>query len=232
ADGTASETPAGVLSELRGLEMSRRRETDFAHPPPEEQRFGADPYRVAALPEGRALALLRGRGELWLYSAELEPIDRAPAPARGSALMVSGQFAFVAGELEPYVQRYHLGERLQPDLAIALPTIHSLRALAAGAADTLYAASDESSSLFVVQGASTAAPQVQSSLPLCRGAQRLQVVGDYLIGSCLLDHAQIVLELGPSGLPSGRRWWAEQDGPFWGMVAAASGDGLVIAASG
>ncbi|MEO8180091.1 MAG: hypothetical protein ABI895_14750, partial [Deltaproteobacteria bacterium] len=232
ADGAASETHAGVLSELRGLETSRRGQTDFAHPPPEEQRFGADPYRVAALAEGRALGLLRGRGELWLYSDELELIDRALAPPRGSALAVSGHCAFVAGELQPYVQRYELGERLQPDLTIALPTIHSLRALAVGPADTLYAASDESTSLFVVQGASTAAPQVQSSVELCRAAQRLQVVGDYLIGSCLLDHALVVLELGPSGLPSGRRWRAEQDGPFWGMVAAASADGLVIAASG
>lgn len=231
-EGAAGQSQAGVLSELRRLETSRRGETHFARPPPEQERFGADPYRVVALPEGGALGLLRGSGELLLYSDRLDRIDRAPAPRRGSALAVSGHFAFVGGELEPRVQRYDLRERLQADRAIVLPTIHSLRALALGPTDTLYAASDESTSLFVVQGASTAAPQVQSSVELCRGALRLQVLGDYLISACLLDHALVVLELGPGGLPSGRRWRAEHDGPFWGLAAAPWRDGLVIAASG
>jgi hypothetical protein len=220
------------LSELRRLETARRKETDFARPSAEEQRFGADPYRVAALPDGRALGLLRGTGELWLYSDRLERVDRAAAPRRGSALAVSGQIAFVAGELEPRVQRYHVAERLELDGAIDLPTIHSLRALALGPSDTLYAASDESTSLFLVQGASTAAPQVHSSVELCRSAQRLQVVGQYLIASCLLEHALVVLALDPSGLPSARRWQAEHDGPFWGLAVAPWHDGLVIAAGG
>jgi len=232
-DRAASETRAQVLLELRRFENSRRRATDFAHPAPGDQQFGADPYRLAALPGGQVLGLLRGSAELRLYSPQLRELDRAAAPRRGSALAVSGErSAFVAGELGAQVARYEVTERLRLDREIEIPGVHSLRALAAGASDTLYAASEESSALFVVQGARTETPRVRRSSELGRGVQRLQVVGQYLVALCLLDHALVLLGLGADGLPNGRSWRAEQDGPFWGFAAAPWRDGLVIAASG
>jgi mono/diheme cytochrome c family protein len=232
-DTAAVETQAQILAELRRLESARRRATDFAHLPTADQGFGADPYRLAALPGGQVLGLLRGSAELRLYSPELQELDRAPAPRRSSALAVLGDgAAFAAGELSSRVQRYEVRERLRADREIDIPGVHSLRALAAGAADVLYAASEESSALFVVQGASTPSPRVRRSSELGRGVQRLAVVGHYLVAMCLLDHALVLLELDGDGLPSGRSWRAEQDGPFWGVAGIPWQDGLLLAASG
>jgi len=109
------------------------------------------------------LGLLRGSAELRRYSPQLEELDRAPAPRRGSALAVLGESAFAAGELSGHVQRYEARERLRLDRELEIPGVHSLRALAAGTPDVLYAASDESSALFVVQQASTSTPRGFSS---------------------------------------------------------------------
>src|SRR5690348_13219030 len=78
AGGSVSETQRQVLAELRELESSRRQASDFAHPGAEDQRFGADPYRLALLPDGRLLALLRGSAELRLYSPALELEQSVP----------------------------------------------------------------------------------------------------------------------------------------------------------
>ncbi len=190
---------------------------------------------MALLPDGRVLGLLRGSAELRLYSPELELIQSAPAPRRGSALAVlhdgAHDFAFVAGELAGSVQRYALGEGLAADRRLELPGVPSVRALAAGA-QVLYAASETSTRLFVIEGASTAAARARESVELCRAAQRLERAGRYLVAACLLDHSLVVLELDAAGLPSGRSWRAEHDGPFWGLAVRARRDGLVIAASG
>lgn len=235
AASSVSETQRQVLSELRQLENSRRQATDFAHPGREDQRFGADPYRVALLADGRVLGLLRGSAELRLYSPGLELLQRVPAPRRSSSLAVlhdgARDFVFVAGELSGGVQRYALGEGLDADRRLALPGVPSVRALAAGAG-VLYAATETSTRLFVVEDASTPAARARESVELCRAAQRLERVGRYLVAACLLDHSLVVLELDAAGLPSGRSWRAQHDGPFWGLAVQARRDGLVIAASG
>jgi hypothetical protein len=236
AGGSVSETQRQVLSELRQLENSKRRASDFAHPEPEDQRFGADPYRVAVLPDGRVLGLLRGSAELRLYSPQLELVQSAPAPRRASSLAVlhdgSLQFAFVAGELDGSVQRYALGQGLDPDQRLPLPGVPSVRALAVGPGGVLYAASETSTRLFVAQHAGAPSAHAEQSVELCRAAQRLELRGRYLVAACLLDHSLVVLELDGAGLPSGRSWRAQQDGPFWGLSALSRGEGLVIAASG
>jgi hypothetical protein len=233
---SVSETQRQVLSELRQLENSRRQASDFAHPAAEDQRFGADPYRVALLRDGRVLGLLRGSAELRLYSPQLELLQRVPAPRRSSALVVlhdgTHDFVFAAGELGGSIQRYALGEGLDPDRLLELPGVPSVRALAAGRARVLYAATETSTRLFVVQDASTASAHAQESVELCRAAQRLERVGSYLVAACLLDHSLVVLELDGAGLPSGRSWRVQHDGPFWGLAAVSRRDGLVIAASG
>jgi hypothetical protein len=226
------ETQTRVLSELRALETARRRVTDFAHPPRLDERFGADPYRVAALPDGRLLALLRGSAELRLYDAELRLLASAPAPRRASALAVSGEHVFATGELSGALQRYELSGQLRPELQIEVPGLHSLRAIAAGAGDVLYAASEEQSSLFSVLHASSARPVVVRQGELGRGVQRLWVSGNYLVAACTVEHALVVHELDARGLPTTRSWRAEHDGPFWGLAVATHGAGLVIAASG
>jgi len=230
----ASETQQSqALEELRRFETLERQRTDFAQTVASSELFGADPYRVAGLPDGRLLGLLRGKGELLLLDAELVTLARARAPARASALVAgSPALAFAAGELEGRVYRYQLGDGLRLKDTIEVPGLHSLRALAYGPPDVLYAASQESPELFVVSGASGPEPVVQRLGQLGRSPERLAVAGRYLVASCLLDHSLVLLELDASGRPSGQSWRAVLDGPLWGFAAASWGRGVLIAASG
>jgi hypothetical protein len=222
-----------ALEELRRFETLQREQTDFARAAAVREPFGADPYRVAGLPDGRVLGLLRGSAELLLLDSELATLGRAQAPARASSLAVGGQgVAFAAGELEARVYRYRYAPDLRQMDSLEVPGLHSLRALAYGPPDVLYVASQESSELFVVSGASGPEPVVQSLGQLGRSPERLAVAGRYLVATCLLDHSLVLLELDPSGRPSGRSWRAVQDGPLWGFAAASWGQGVLIAASG
>ncbi|HKO93694.1 MAG TPA: hypothetical protein VJU61_21220, partial [Polyangiaceae bacterium] len=228
-----AETQRRALEELREFETLERQRTDFARAAESGERFGADPYRVAGLPDGRVLGLLRGSGELLLLDTALAPLARAPAPARASALVVGGaSVAFAAGELEARVYRYHVSDGVRLGDTIEVPGLHSLRALAYGPPDVLYAASQESSELFVVTGASGPEPVVQRLGQLGRSPDRLAVAGGYLVASCFLDHSLVLLALDASGRPSGPSWRAVHDGPFWGLAAARWGQGVLIAASG
>ncbi|MEY2931586.1 MAG: hypothetical protein RL033_2335 [Pseudomonadota bacterium] len=187
---------------------------------------------MLALPDGRAVGLLRGSAELRLFARDLALLDRVAGPRRGSALALQGSHGlFVTSELDARIRRYQVQEGLSAQGEIAVPGVHSLRALASSA-DVLFAASEESSALFAVLRASSSTPEVRRVAELGRGVQRLQVSGSYLVASCLLDHTLVVLELAATGLPSGRVWRARHDGPFWGFAALATPERLVIAASG
>jgi hypothetical protein len=222
-----------ALAELRRFETERRDATDFASGAFDAERFGADPYRVVALPEGGALGVLRGSAELVRLGAQLETLQRWPAPERPSALALGERgVAFAAGELEGSIARYEYAQGSRELGAIAVPGLHSVRALGYGSPDVLYVASEESPTLFVVRAASGARPQVHASESLGRGTLRLRVAGGYLVALCLLEHALVVLGLDAEGMPTGQSWRANADGPFWGLAAVPWHGGLAIAASG
>ncbi len=223
----------GPLLELRDEEANRRRNTDHGSLFYDDEAFGAEPHRVVGLEDGRALGLARGAARVVLFDRELAPAEQAPGPRLGTGLGVSAGIAFAAGELDRRIFRYRVSDHLQPIDSIELEEVeYGLDALEVGAAGTLYATARNDERLFVIERGTSVAPRSTVAGALGKGPHRLVATPRHLVALCGLGHALVVWELGPSGLPTGRAWRQEQDGPFWGMRVALRHDELLIFATG
>lgn len=108
----APETPPAherELDALRAFEQQRRAATDFATLPPSDQVLGPDPYRIAALRDGRLLGLLRGESALVVLDPDGAELARVPAPRSPSGLAVSDEDdVFVVGEAAREIAVYRV----------------------------------------------------------------------------------------------------------------------------
>src|SRR4051812_32645238 len=76
------------LLALYDREVERRAATDFATLPPSDGVLGPDPYRIAALPQGGHVGILRGDDVVVLLRDGVE-VARATAPPSPSGLAVT-----------------------------------------------------------------------------------------------------------------------------------------------
>ncbi len=102
------------LAALRAFEQARRAETDFATLPPSDVALGPDPYRIAALRDGRQIGLLRGASAVVLLDRDGAERARIAAPRAPGGLAVSGHDdVLVVGEAARELVHYRVeGDRL------------------------------------------------------------------------------------------------------------------------
>jgi hypothetical protein len=232
--------PPDPLAPLHAFEEERRRAVDFAHLPPSDHALGPDPIAVRRLPAatGRArfAGLLRGRDALVLLDASLHEVARAPAPAlpTGLAVAADGE-VFVSGEQSPQIARFRVeGDAIRPSGAVDLSAhARGLRDVAVGGEGgrtVVYAVEEHDGRLFAIDPAAPSAPTVRAA---GAGAFRVARAGGAVLVDCLLDHTLAAFDLDARGLPGpAPRAVLRHDGPIWGFDAAATDDGLLLAAGG
>jgi hypothetical protein len=230
-----------TLGALRDYESSRRAASDFATQWASDGSFGADPYRLIAAGDGRWLGVLRGSSALVVLDDELHEHARAAAPRRTMAAALAGGGSVLAvGELEPAIQRYRLDRELEPLAAIDVPGVAGWSALAAGPGDLVYAVSERSRQLFVIEHASQQSPRVLTFGGLGPAPRALAYTPGYVVVNCLLDHTLVVIPVDAAGRPQATSDHSlstsvvriNHDGPFWGLALAKRDERLLIAATG
>ncbi|MFT3772810.1 MAG: hypothetical protein QM820_46070 [Minicystis sp.] len=207
----------------------------------------------AARGRARFVGLLRGRDALVLLDESLHEIARAAAPAAPTGIAVADDGEIVVvGEQSPAIASYHVvGDaiRAEPGAPVG-PEVRGPGAGSAGprpvfrprglrdvavlrsrAARVDYAVDERHGTLIAVpRGDRRAGAKI---VPACTGAFRVARAGEQLVVGCLIDHALAIFDLDRDGLPADApRARVQHDGPIWGFDAAATKEGLVIAAGG
>jgi mono/diheme cytochrome c family protein len=150
----AAEAP-DRLAPLRAFEAERRAATDFASLAPSDAAFGADPYRVVALPAAAAPArwasLLRGRDAIVLLDDALTELDRAAAPVSPSGLAVAPDGTLLAvGEGSAAAMRYRVeAGALRPEPPLNLGDARAPRDVAVGPEGVVYVVDERTDRLLV-----------------------------------------------------------------------------------
>ncbi|MBX3233160.1 MAG: hypothetical protein KIT84_20425 [Labilithrix sp.] len=210
--------PVDPLAPLRTFEEEQRKATSFLEQPAQDRAFGADPYAVVALGDGKSAGVLRGRDALVLLDASLAEIARAPTPRAPSALAVQGDTVLVASELEPRLARYRVHttsfEPL-PDLPLPSAFVRDV----ATAESTVFVVEERDDRLVEIAGARV------RTFPVPRGPARLARSKDALFVASVLGHAVTRFPLDRDGRVAGAPVTATIDGPIWGL--AAHGDVVV-----
>jgi hypothetical protein len=240
AIGCASEQPEvsgrrrgeEALERLRAFERARRASTDFAHLAAGDERLGADPYAIRALPDGRGyVGILRGRASVVLLDTDLGERARVPGPESptGIAVAPSGD-VFVSGEASPAIHRYRSRDgRLEPSGTIPISGVIGVRSLALGPEDVLYAVAEASDLLIAIHLRDGA--RIDRPLPM--GPIQIVRTRSHVVVNCLLGHALVVDPVDAAGDPIiERRAAIVHDGPFWGFDALDTPNGLLVAAGG
>lgn len=208
---------ADPLAPLRSFEEERRRATSFADQPVQDRAFGADPYGIVALPDGRRAGILRGRDALVLLDANLNEVARVPAPRAPSAITLYENGVLVASEIEPVLARYRIAESVTrlPDIPIGVRAVRDVVA-----ANGVIHLVEEHDDRLIELGEK----RVEYRVPA--GPVRLARTKNALFVLSLLDHAMSAYPLDAKGRISGAPAKATIDGPYWSI--AADGD-LVVA---
>jgi hypothetical protein len=217
-----------ALARLRVQEQQRRAATDFAAPPPSDVALGPDPYRIAALPDGRLVGLLRGESAVVVLDPDGSERSRAAAPRSPGGLAVApGGDVLVVGEAARELAHYRLrGDRLERVAALPVDAL-GLRDVALDPdGRTAYVVEDHDGRLLAVDLGHPGRAPGPRELARCRGPIQVEAVAGYVAVDCLLDHA---IEI--------RRGTAvariHHDGPIWRFALHPEPDGgLLIAAGG
>ncbi len=243
----AVKEPPDALVNLRAYEAKRRASADFAHIPASHAAHGADPYRIAALPNQNGyVSILRGDHSLVWLDAELKEKARIPAPKSPSGLAVSPEGeVFVVGELHPFIARY----QFQKNALVAAGTLPlyppvAARDIAISDRGALYVVEEKGFHLFAFVPSGKIPGTVPANQDLSRyykvfshgisySPLRIRTAGELLFVNKLLEHRISIFETDSKGVPE---FWAidqiENDGPFFGFDVKPFGDGFVIAAGG
>ncbi|MFO0756929.1 MAG: hypothetical protein U0359_10575 [Byssovorax sp.] len=233
--GQPDPAPPDPLAPLHDFEEAARGGTDFVRLPASDHAFGADPYRIRALPgEGppRFVALLRGRDAIVLLDASLAELGRLPAPASPTGLAVSaaGEI-FVSGEQSPAIARYRMEKgALLREGEITVPGALALKDVAVGPDGVLHAVEAHDGRLFSIP---LDHPEQRASLKAGHGAFRVARTGAHVLVDTLLDHRLSIFPVDSKGMPvESARVIIEHDGPIWGFDALDKGGDLWILAGG
>lgn len=240
------EQPPDPFPALRAFEAEQRAQTNFTTLPPSDQVFGADPYAIAPLGDGRRLvSILRGRDEIVVLDAALREVQRLPAPRSPSGLAVSsdGKTVFVVGERDSFVARYFASDSAPYLIASGrydLPDVRTLRDVSVSPEGFLYVVEEEQGRLISLVPKHFDNPKADSILPADRqdvllrgGPVQVRRVGQFVITNCVLDHALVIHPVKKDGkiVEAGEKRVAH-DGPIWSFSALPSGEGLTILAGG
>lgn len=213
---------AEARERLAAYEQAQREAADFAAIPASDGRFGADPYKLIALPDGRLAGLSRGADRLVLFDASGEPIDARETVHDPTDLVWRDGELLVVGTGEAAIGRFAVGDRLEPRASVSLTEGFAARAITI-APDHAVLVADEGAALHLLRGSGDALASTQRFADYCRGPLALAFADDRLLGNCLLDHRvridRIVddelIELGA----------ITHDGPIWSLAIGPEQDG-------
>jgi hypothetical protein len=225
-DPASNHEPA--LVRLRAEEQQRRAATDFAALPPSDVALGPDPYRIAALPGGRLVGLLRGESAAVVLDADGRERSRIAAPRSPGGLAVSpGGDVLVVGEAARELARYRLrGDRLERVATLPVDALGLRDVALAPGGRTAYVVEDHDGRLLAVDLGGAAGAR---ELGRCHGPIQVEAIAGYVAVDCLLDHAIEIRRAGDPR-PVAR---IHHDGPIWRFALHLEPDGgLLIAAGG
>jgi hypothetical protein len=203
--------------------------------PAADHRFGADPYRLAALGDGkRMVGLLRGEDALVLLDEHGAELARMAAPASPSGLAVSAQDdVFVVGEGAAELVHY----RVTPAGLAKVSTIAvgalGLRSVALSPDGKIaYVVEEREGRLLAVslergRGGNLRGAGVRE-LSRCHGPIQVETAGAFVAVNCLLDHT---IELRRSD-GAGDVARIHHDGPLWSFALRLRANGELLIAIG
>jgi hypothetical protein len=219
---------AASEARLAEFEDERRATTDFEHRPASDHRFGSDPVRLLALPDGRLAGLLRGLDCLVVLDHEGTVLAELDTPHLPTGLALSGDLRtlVVVGIGEPTLQIVELANDglLERERVALGPAALSPRDLAF-TGDRLWIV-DEGTQAILSAAWPPSEPISVSASPHCRGPIELRAVGELLLTNCLIDHTLRIDQAVPSSTGLVELGKVIHDGPIWAfdVQAQPSGD--------
>jgi len=226
----ARTAPAGAVEELVAFEEAARARTDWSSPRPWTKALGPDPFALVQVAEAppRWIGTLRGANAVVLLDANGRELDRAAAPASttGLAVLPDGEIASV-GEASSEIALHRLrDDELALARSIRLDGVLGLRDVAASQSGKRLFVLDAVAGRVLAIEPDREPPSARPVAP-CAGPVEILAVGPWVIASCLLDHAILVLD--ESGAEHAR---IVHDGPIWSIDALEERDGDLLVAAG
>lgn len=222
------------LAALRAFEDQRRASVDFATLAPSDVALGPDPYRIAALHDGKQLVgLLRGESAVVMLDDNATELSRDAAPRSPSGLAVSGEDdVLVVGELASELAHYRVVRGRLTRVATLPIAARALRSVALSSdARTAYLAEEHDGRVLAISLERDRSRAFRATatreLSRCHGPVQVESVPGYVAVNCLLDHE---IEIRPD---AGDPVRIHHDGPMWSFALRREPDGgLVVAAGG
>jgi hypothetical protein len=230
------------LATLRAFEQQRRTATDFATLPPSDVALGPDPYRIAALRDGkRLIGALRGESAVVVLDGEGAELTRVAAPRSPSGLVVSpADDVLVVGEAARELVHYRLdGDRLERVATLPVDALGMRDVALAPDGKTAYVVEEREGRLLAVS--LERAPRAERAggdrpagfresgvheLARCHGPIQVAAITGYVAVNCLLDHTIEIRR------DSGEVARIHHDGPLWRFALQPEPDGGVLVAAG
>jgi hypothetical protein len=212
---------------LAAYEQAQRDTADFAQIPASDGRFGADPYKLIALPDGRVAGVLRGADRVVLLDRDGALVGESTTIHDPTDLAWRDGELLVVGTGEARIARYGVGDQLEPRASVELAEAFAPRAIAVGPDGSVVVA-DEGARLHVLRGSGDELAPVFGVAGYCRGPLALGFFEDTLLGNCLLEHGIRFDRLGDDALVE--LGGITHDGPIWSFAVGPEVDGVRLLA--
>jgi hypothetical protein len=239
---------------MHAFEGARRADARFLEVPVQDHAFGADPYDLVALRDGRVAGVLRGTDAVVVLDDQLREIARAAAPRSPSGIAVyrgprAGDFEpgdlLVTSEIEPVLAHYRpsavggqerqagQAARIERHANVDLGDAFGVRDVATGPEGVAYVVEEHDGRLLTVGLGAPGRGVDRRVQQLPRGPLRVVRTRGALFVSTLLDHSISAFRVDARGRVAEAAATARLDGPFWGLDAIAVGpdaeDALILA---
>lgn len=227
---THGDALAQASAELAAYETRRRAAIDWARPTPAGW-FGADPWRLVALPGGGWAGLERGHDDVVALDAGGAVVARKDGPRDPTALAIDRDGTILVGGAVDRLVSYRIaGAVIRAETSEMAPRgLIRIRDLAIGADGTRYAVDDESGAVVAWRRDREA----HAWRARCAGPVAVRVLGRHLAVACVLDHTVVVWRLDRSGRPTAEPpRTIRHDGPIWAIDGLALADRLWLALGG
>lgn len=247
---TAGEPHESEIAALRAFEEQRRAAADFAALPPSDVALGPDPYRIAALRDGRLIGLLRGESAVVVLDRDGRELSRAAAPRAPGGLAVSSEDdVLVVGEAAREIAHYRLVADPEGRGGLARVATLAIDALAmrdvALAPDgrTAYVVEEHDGRLLAValerargraRGPGALRAGAVREVGRCHGPIQVAAIAGYVAVDCLLDHAIEIRRVRGASRDAEPEAPVRihHDGPLWRFAVHREADGGLLVAAG